>query len=299
MNLLYNNTMITGFHHLSLVCANARRTLRFYTRALGLRLVKTTVDFDNPEQYHLYFGDALGSPGTLITAYQWQIAPKGVAGVGAVGSVRLAVGSLAAWQQRLSEQSVLFTFVDGECLQLMDPDGLQVELVEDSSAGATPLIYSLVSLSADLTALESYYSELLGMQAMALPAEAGHARLGWAAGGRLLLEFRQASQEQLFPSRKGVGLPHHFALGVKDGEELLAIRQKLLANGLLASEILERVYYKSVLTRDPDGQLVELSTLGPGVFVDEAEEMLGKGLMLPPWLEEYRQEIEEDLEYLG
>jgi glyoxalase family protein len=291
--------MITGFHHLSLVCASPRRTLRFYTRALGLRLVKTTVDFDNPEQYHLYFGDEHGAPGTLITAYQWQIAPKGVTGVGAVGRIRLAVSDLAAWQQRLSEQSVPYERVDGGRLRLSDPDGLPVELVEAVLAGDVPVIDSLACLSADLKTLEAFYGELLGMREISLLEDGGTARLGWAAGGRLLLEFRQASHEQLFPSRKGVGLPHHFALAVRDGEELLVLREKLLANGCLASEILERVYYQSLLTRDPDGQLVELSTLGPGMLVDEAEETLGKGLMLPPWLEEYRQEIEEDLEYLG
>lgn len=270
---------------------------------LGLRLVKTTVDFDNPEHYHLYFGGHQGTPGTLITIYEWQIAPRGGPGVGGVVRVALGVNDLAGWQARLAEQAVPFEGPfegDGEVtLTLRDPDGTQLELVEESLVGATPRIHHLTCLSADLSALKAFYGDLLGMQAVSLPEEGGRGCAGWGVGGRELLKFEQTPAEQLFPARKGIGLPHHFALAVPDIETLAAMREKLLSKGWLASEILDRVYYQSVLTRDPDGQLVELSTLGPGVLVDESFEELGKGLMLPAWLEQYREEIEEDLEYLG
>jgi glyoxalase family protein len=295
--------MPIGFHHLSLVCSNARRTLRFYMQVLGLRLVKTTVDFDDPEHYHLYFGDAHGTPGTLITAYEWHIAPKGAPGVGGVVGVTLGVNDLAGWQRRLAEQDVPcegpFEREGASALRLRDPDGMQIELVEDSQAGATPRIYQLSCLSADLSLLGEFYGGVLGMQAVQLPAEGGIARQGWGVGGRALLMFEQDAAEQPFPARKGIGQPHHFALTVMDVERLGTVREKLLMSGWLASEILERTYYQSILTRDPDGQLVELSTLGPGVLVDESLEELGKGLKLPGWLEAYRQEIEEGLEYLG
>jgi glyoxalase family protein len=295
--------MSDGFHHLSLVCSNARRTLRFYTQVLGLRLVKTTVDFDNPEHYHLYFGDAHGTPGTLISAYEWHIALKGAPGVGGVGGVALGVNDLAGWQRRLAEQDVTcegpFEREGAPALRLRDPDGMQIELVEDSLAGATPRIYQLSCLSADLSLPGEFYGGVLGMQAIQLPDEGGIARLGWGVGGKALLMFEQDAAEQPFPVRKGIGQPHHFALAVPDVGTLGTAREKLLMSGWLASEILDRAYYQSVLTRDPDGQLVELSTLEPGVLVDESPEELGKGLMLPDWLEAYRGEIEENLEYLG
>jgi catechol 2,3-dioxygenase-like lactoylglutathione lyase family enzyme len=161
--------MPNGFHHLSLVCSNARRTLRFYTQVLGLRLVKTTVDFDNPEHYHLYFGDAHGTPGTLISAYEWHIAPKGAAGVGGVASVALGVNDLAGWQVRLAGQAVAYEGASeregAPALRLRDPDGMQIELVEDGLAGVTPHTHQLSCLSANLSLLGEFYGGVLGMQA--------------------------------------------------------------------------------------------------------------------------------------
>jgi glyoxalase family protein len=295
--------MSIGFHHLSLLCSNARRTLQFYTGVLGLRLVKVTVDFDNPENYHLYFGGHQGTPGTLISVYEWRIAPKAEPGVGGIERITLGVNDLSEWQDKLPEQSVSFAgpceVDDQPAIMLRDPDGTEIVLVEESLQTPTPRIHHLSCVSADLSALQAFYGDLIGLESVPITVESGQKCAGWGIGGKALLKFEQVAPEQVFPARKGIGLPHHFALALPDRDALAEMRARLLAEGLLASEILDRIYYQSILTRDPDGMLVELSTLGPGVLVDESFEELGKGLMLPPWLEENRAELEENLAYLG
>lgn len=299
----YSSTMIIGFHHLTLVCSNARRSLRFYTQTLGLRLVKTTVNNDDPAHYHLYFGDQEGKPGTLISVYEWQVSPKGTPGVGGVESVGLGVDNLVEWQKRLEEKGVFYDgpYEKGNQVRicLWDPDGLQIELIDETTTGSTPYIHELSTLSADIEAVQSFYSDLLGMQHLWQAELDGNTCSGWGVGGRLLIRCKQVAPELALPARKGPGMLHHFALGVRDLASLVGIRERLLGADLLVSEILDRTYYQSLLVRDPDGQLLALSTLGPGMLVDEKVDDLGKGLMLPGWLEGNRKEIEENLAYLG
>jgi catechol 2,3-dioxygenase-like lactoylglutathione lyase family enzyme len=196
--------MSIGLHHLSLICSNARRTVRFYTDVLGLRLVKVTVDFDNPDHYHLYFGSHQGTPGTLISIYEWHIAHRAQPGVGGIRRMALGVNDLAAWQVRLAGQAVTFAGAferNGRAaLRLRDPDGTEIELMEESLQTETPRIDYLSCLSADLPALDSFYGELLGMEAVALPQEAGQTRTGWGVGGKALLEFEAVPSDQVFPA---------------------------------------------------------------------------------------------------
>jgi glyoxalase family protein len=213
------------------------------------------------------------------------------------------VNDLSEWQDKLPGQSVPFEgpfeVDDQPAIMLRDPDGTEIELVEESLQAPTPRIHHLSCMSADLSALQAFYGDLIGLDAVSVSLESGQKCAGWGIGGRALLKFEQVPPERVFPARKGIGLAHHFSLALPDRDALAEMRARLLSNGLLASEILDRIYYQSILTRDPDAMLVELSTLGPGVLVDESFEELGKGLMLPPWLEEYRAELEENLAYLG
>lgn len=320
---------ILGFHHVTLVCADAQRTIDFYTGVLGLRLVKKTVNFDDPASYHLYFGDEHGRPGTLVTFFEWPRAPKGHPGIGGTLSLAFRVASeeaLNQWQQRLNRLGLAAESLPGldshRTLQFRDPDGVRLEITarpieadarpeapgQLQAAGVispemalTRGIDQLTAISSNLERTHSFYNGLLGLRRVeSAPQIAGEHTTLWTweagsgeSGARIAyLEHPPGSQPR---ARIGIGQTHHFALAVADEESQLGWREKILRAGIMVTPVLNRVYFKSIYLRDPDGHIVELATAGPGFAVDEELGRLGERLQLPPWLEPARPELERSL----
>lgn len=346
---------ITGLHHITLVASNAQRTVDFYTQTLGLRMIKQTVNFDDPGSYHLYFGDATGRPGTAITFFEWPNAPRGYPGVGGTHHVALQVADydgLLKWKRRLTDLGLR---VEGPfdrhyftSIYFRDPDGAILEIAtlgpgwtvdEDAASLGTafreppaamlvanrdaeriaattwpapvPVVTSDMALSqgmhhitaigADIERTHEFFGGLLGMRRVKQTANfddpnSYHWYWGVGAGapGTLITYFeRNPFQERR--ARIGHGQTHHFALAVSDEQSQLEWREKLLSAGLRVSPVMDRVYFKSIYTNDPDGHIVELATLGPGFTADESVAELGHRLQLPPWLEAQRSAIERGL----
>jgi glyoxalase family protein len=346
---------VQGLHHITIVCANAQRTVDFYTDVLGLRLVKKTVNFDDPTSYHLYFGNETGNPGSAITFFEWPGAPKGHWGIGGTHHYAMQVtdyDGLLKWKRRLNDfglpvdgpldrhyfTSIYFTDPDGTILEIAtigpgwtldeEPDSIGTEyreppadmLVrnrdEERIAATTwpepvPTItadmalsrgmHHITAISSDIERTHAFFSDLLGMRRVKKTSnfdDPDSAHWYWGVGdgrpGTLITYFgRNASKERRM--RMGAGQTHHFALAVPDEETQLEWREKLLQAGLRVTRVLDRIYFKSIYTNDPDGHIVELATVGPGFAVDEDHATLATELKLPPWLEKDREHIESHL----
>lgn len=342
---------IVGLHHISLISRDAQRTLDFYVQVLGLRLVKQTVNFDNPAGYHLYFGDDTGRPGTLVTFFPLPRAAAGRPGIGGTHHFTLQVAdidNLLRWKRRLREHGVV---VSGpldhhsfHAIFFRDPDGTAIEIatrgpgwhVEEvaeasgvaahrpeaavtasnrgeeassSEAWSAPvtdimpgmslrhMMHHITAISSDLGRTHAFFGELLGMHLVKKTndlAKTAAPRWYWSASdGKpgTLISYIQRDAQAEAQARLGAGQAHHFALTVADEATQVAWRERLLAAGHSVTPVLDRRYFKSIYTTDPDGHIVELATAGPGFFVDESEETLGTGLQLPPWLEAKREQI--------
>ncbi len=332
---------ILGLHHITLVCADAQRTVDFYTQVLGLRFVKKTVNFDDPGSYHLYFGDEQGRPGTLLTFFEWPTAPQGQAGIGGTRSLAFRVASLESllqWKRRLQDRGISPlgpTAQEHEAiLEFRDPDGVLLEITAPLPAGAesetaeahlslqertwpqpadaittdmtlTGGVQRLTAVSANLERTHAFYTGLLGLRrvhAAAYPADPAVTQWVWAADdddAAFQLAYLQYPAGGQPRARIGIGQTHHFALAVADEDAQQAWREKILQAGIAVTPVIERVYFKSIYLRDPDGHIIELATAGPGFAVDEALERLGEGLQLPPWLESTRGELERVLRPLS
>lgn len=343
---------ITGLHHITLVCSSAQRTVDFYTRFLGLRLVKKTVNFDDPGAYHLYFGDELGRPGSAVTFFEWPQAARGYPGIGGTHHFALTVGdypTLLQWKRRLTDlgipvegprdrvyfKSIYFRDPDGAILEIatagpgwtVDEDpasigtqfrqppsslvaGSRDDALLEADTWSEPVVeisptmrlsvgmHHITAISSDIQRTHAFFGDLLGMRRVKMTSnfdDPDSAHWYWGVGdgkpGTLLTYFeRQPARERR--ARFGAGQTHHFALAVPDEAVQLEWREKLLNAGLRVSPVMDRVYFKSIYTNDPDGHIVELATLGPGFAVDENPAELGSSLRLPPWLESHRAEIE-------
>jgi glyoxalase family protein len=331
---------IQGLHHITLVCSDAKRTVDFYTRVLGLRLVKKTVNFDDPSSYHLYFGDHVGSPGTAITFFEWRDAPRGHPGIGGTRHFALQVADyvgLLKWKRRLTDlgvrigaavdqryfNSIMFSDPDGALIQIAtrepgwarDENTIIADYVRlQSETWDAPVddiapemslcggMHHITAISSNLERTEVFYSNLLGMRRVKALTDLEDPRAAhwyWGVGDGLpgtLVSYIQRDPHEMSRARYGIGQTHHFALAVPDVETQLEWREKIVRAGLRVSPVMDRVYFKSIYTNDPDGHIVELATLGPGFAVDEEVEHLGGYLRLPPWLEKYRDEIEPTLQ---
>ena len=346
---------ILGLHHITLVCSNAQRTVDFYTQVLGLRLVKKTVNFDDPGSYHLYFGDHIGKPGSAVTFFEWARAPRGKSGIGGTHHFALIVEDyegLLRWKRRLTDLEI---HIDGPfdrhyftSIYLRDPDGNIVEIatrgpgwsvdeapdrigterrdpppemlvsnrdrtrIEATSwSESVPYItpemalrhglHHITAIGADIQRTNDFYEGLLGMRRLKMTSnfdDPSSAHWYWGVGvghpGTVVTYFER-SPEKTRRAQPGVGQTHHFALAVRDENSQLEWREKLLRAGYRVSPVMDRVYFKSIYTSDPDGHIIELATLGPGFLVDEEAAQLGTRLMLPPWLEQNRATIESVL----
>lgn len=309
---------LPGLHHITALSGDAQDNLDFYVGVLGLRRVKTTVNFDDPTTHHLYYGDATGRPGTTVTFFPWPRAASGRAGAGMVRTVSFAVprGSLADWDDYLAahgaEPEATTAFGESR-LHFSDPSGLPLALVAtDAPDDATPWTGGPVP---EDRAIRGLHAPVLPVfsddQTLALFTDV----LGWTRAGTdgdrvrlrgpgtgvgtavdLLVRDRHPS------GRMGRGMVHHVAFRVPDDAAQRAWQSTLREHGLEVTDVKDRRYFRSVYFRDPDwtsGLLFEIATSGPGVLVDESDAELGQALALPDHLEPRRAELERALPALS
>jgi glyoxalase family protein len=292
-----------GIHHITAITADVQRNADFYARVLGLRLVKKTVNFDAPEYYHLYYGAELGEPGSIITFFEFPGSPPGRAGAGMIHRVIWRVGSeetLDFWADRLAAEGVP-TERDLSVLRFSDPEGLELELEVTSPhdprlAAASrdiPLEHALLGFEGvrayTTDAQASHYLLTGALRFTALADNAGYRMRG---GGRSALYHYDPAPDH--EPLEGAGTVHHIAWASSD-ESQMVWRDRVLEEGGRPTEIIDRLYFKSIYFREPSGVLFEIATLGPGFTVDESPEGLGQSLRLPPWHEPLRERLERTL----
>jgi len=305
-----------GIHHVTAIASDPQQNIDFYAGLLGLRLVKLTVNFDDPGAYHLYYGDELGHPGTILTFFAWPGARRGRIGTGQVGVTSFAVppASLSYWRERLTEHGVRLEgplqepapHFDRPVLAFADPDGLQLELVADERAadvpgwdgGPVPAEHAIRGLHG-VTLLEEgdeltdrLLRETLGFEQLGQEGQSQRYATPDAGPG-LRVEVRTASNLQ--PGIVAVGTVHHVAFRVPDDRTQLALRATLAGLRYDVTPVLDRQYFHSIYFREPGGVLFEIATDPPGFTTDESPQELGAHLKLPPWLEPHRREIERAL----
>lgn len=304
---------ILGLHHVTATVAQAQDDLDFFVGVLGMRLVKKTVNFDNHGVYHFYYGNELGTPGTLMTTFPYT--GKGV-GVGTKGAGQVTVtsfsvpgGSLDAWRDRLGRHGIDFaaagTRFGEEVLALEDPSGLQLELIESDDDDRQP--YLAQGLDAG-TAIRGLHSVTLALRDPAASLPLLTQRLGYEVvgeeGGRTRVAAggeRAGHYVDLLPAPdapaavNGLGTVHHVAHAIADAEQQLSLRAELLRLGYHVTEVRDRQYFRSIYFREPGGVLYEVATLRPGFTVDEGESELGRNLRLPPDAEAGRTAVEAAL----
>lgn len=305
---------LPGIHHITALCGNAQENLDFYVGVLGLRRVKTTVNFDDPTTHHLYYGDTTGRPGTVLTFFPWSQAPRGRVGAGMVKAVALAVpeGSLDAWRSRLTEAEVKVeqdTRFGDPALRFSGPHGLSLELVvagetnETSpwTGGSVPADMAIRGFHApslpvfreDRTG--ELFSDVFGWEQMSTEDDRTRFQAPGAGMGsvvELLVRDRHPS------GRMGQGAVHHIAFRAPNARAQQTWQEELRERGLQVTEVKDRQYFQSIYFRDPDwtsGILFEIATDGPGFLVDEDEANLGSALQLPSGLEHRREELKQVL----
>ncbi len=296
---------LEGIHHITAITGDAAGNVEFYTGVLGLRMVKRTVNQDEPTVYHLFYGDEHGSPGADLTFFEYPHAVRGRPGDGMVHRIVWRVGSddaLAFWRERLAAQGVeVESTVDG--VLFADPEGLAHELIVASAGGGEePLIARSREIPGGL-ALQGFagvrvYSSRPADSAQFLGDTLGFTRQesgsGWQARGerRSGLYVYDAPPEGR--GRRGAGTVHHVAFAAQ-ADEVQAWRERLAAAGARPTEVIDRFYFHSVYFFEPSGVLCEIATIGPGFGVDEDERHLGERLSLPPQFEPMRARIESVL----
>ena len=306
---------IAGLHHVTAIASDPQRNLDFYIGLLGLRLVKRTVNFDDPGTYHFYFGDARGTPGTILTFFPWPGARRGSRGVGQIETTAFTISrdSVGYWLERFKEQHVTAEKTQArfgeEVIRFNDPDGLLLELIASGAEpGAStefwadspvPAEHSLRGFHGVSAALENY-----GPTAKLLTESFGY-RWVRESGNR----FRFAAQSDaasgkivdllhMPEGRVGniaAGSVHHIAFRAKDAAEQLEWRENLVELGYHVTPIIDRTYFHSIYFREPGGILFEIATDPPGFTLDETIEELGSKLRLPPGMESTRSQIEQVL----
>lgn len=303
---------LPGLHHITAVASQPQATIDFYHHLLGQRLVKKTVNFDDPGTYHFYFGDEVGTPGTILTFFPWPHMRRGARGNGETTAVAytIAPASLAYWRDRLAAHGVaaggVQTRFGTAVLPFQDPDGLMVELVVDEKPPAIqhwadspiPAAHGLRgfhSVTLWLDAAEPTADVFTGPLGYTLVGQEGsrHRYQGPSPGlGGIIDILHQPGQRQ---GSFGAGSVHHIAFRAVDDAAQLAYGQRLQQAGLRVTPVQDRQYFRSIYSREPGGVLLEIATNSPGFTLDEPVAELGTHLKLPPWLEPRRPEIERGL----
>jgi glyoxalase family protein len=298
---------ITGIHHVTAIAGDPQRNLDFYAGTLGLRFVKRTVNFDDPGTYHFYFGDGDARPGSLLTFFPWPGAPRGRHGAGQATAVAFSIlkDAMGFWVDRLKARGVALdgprTRFGEESAGFQDPDGLRLELVANDDT-RVPWADGPVAPERAIRGIHSVTLTEEGFERTAALVErtlvfrrtresAAHLRYELGAGGAGAV-VNVESTPDLPRGRIAVGTVHHVAWRVAGDEEQEEWRKKIALAGLNVTPVIDRKYFHSIYFREPGGVLFEIATDGPGFAVDEPAADLGSRLVLPPWLEPQRTEIE-------
>jgi glyoxalase family protein len=292
---------LEGIHHVTAITGDARRNVDFYARVLGLRLVKKTVNQDDPTVYHLFYADEQGDAGSDITFFEYPGAAPGRAGDGMIHSVGWRVGfaeALDFWAERLAGEGVR-SERDGDRLRFADPEGLEHELVV-SSAPDEPLIADHPEVPGEV-ALQGFdhvraYSSQAERSRALIEGTLGFTPLdgGWEARGQHRGGLYAYDEPPAQPGVPGGGTVHHVAWA-SEMDDHVAWRQRVIEGGARPTPIIDRFWFRSIYFREPSGVLFEIATLGPGFTADEPLEHLGETIVLPPFLESRRGEIERVL----
>ncbi|NLK44929.1 MAG: ring-cleaving dioxygenase [Tissierellia bacterium] len=299
---------ISGIHHITSIVGDVQENVNFYREVLGLRLVKKTVNFDDPRTYHLYFGDKNARPGTIITFFPYDNAREGKVGNGQVGvtSYMVPLGAIKFWEERLSRFNIDFkdsSRFGEKSIEFTDPHGLIIELVEREEGdknhwsldGISPEVaikgFSgavFYSHFPDLTA--EIMEDLLGFEK--LGEEGDYIRFKSSADIGNIIDIKTTSRGRGITS---LGTVHHIAWRAEDEEDLLEWQRLARERKFAVSDVRDRKYFKSIYFREKGGILFEIATDGPGFAVDEDMDSLGENLMLPPQHEHLRSSLEETL----
>jgi glyoxalase family protein len=323
------NKGIFGIHHVTAITSDPQRNMDFYTNNLGLRFVKLTVNQDDPTSYHLYYGDELGRPGTILTFFHWPNMPKGRRGTSEVAAISFLIpkNSIDYWLDRFVNQKIDYEgpikrFGDSEeVITLQDPDGLGLELIAHESAidrtvnawkeGPIPVEHSI----------RGFYSVTLSEEGYERTASILSDELGFIRtrqeGSRFRYEIPATTSSYSFSTNQGeeggakivdvlclpytqqaiigIGSVHHVAWRTPTDEQEKVLRRNIIRAGLNATPVIDRFYFHSVYFREPGGILFEIATNPPGFIVDEKIEELGSRLVLAPWLEPERKDLEKIL----
>lgn len=301
---------ISGIHHITAIAGDPQRNLDFYTNVLGLRLVKLTVNFDDPGTYHLYFGNEGGEPGSILTFFPWPTAPRGTVGNGQVGASTFAVPpeSVDFWMARLVQHQASAQRLDKRfgdpVIRFADPDGLPLEIVGAPDAdparawtrGPVPAPHAVCGFHSATLAEEGYErtASLLEVMGFQLVGNEGN-RYRYKASGDAASIIDVLCAPDARQGRLGVGTVHHIAFRAPNDDEQAQWREDLVGRGYNVSPIMDRIYFHSIYLREPGGVLFEVATDPPGFALDESPEQLGTQLMLPPWLESHRSQLEQRL----
>lgn len=305
------NPTLPGLHHVTAITAVPQENLDFYCGVLGMRLVKLTVNFDDPTSYHLYYGDELGSPGTIMTFFAWPGAPQGRVGPPQLTTISFAVpeASLEYWAERLDEHQVAARSgpprFGEKLLSFADPDGIQLEIVATPqpgghvpTAGPVPAEHALRGFHSVTLSEEGYErtANLLSRE-MGFRAEGDEGnRFRYRAGSG---EFASTVDLLCVPDARrggmGAGVVHHVAFRTPDDAQQQAWRARLAELDYNVTPVMDREYFHSIYFREPGGVLFEIATVPPGFAVNEPEAELGTKLQLPPWLEPVREQLEQAL----
>ena len=298
----------TGIHHITAIVGHPQENVDFYAGVLGLRLVKQTINFDDPKTYHLYFGDGGGNPGTIITFFPWENARQGEIGAGQVGTTAYIVptGSFPFWEKRLEtfnipvRKQVRF---DETYLTFNDPHGLQIEFVERESGEQNDWTFGDVTpnvaikgfagatlLSAQPNKTAALLEDVMGLDRVGEDEQFIRLHSSAEIGNVIDVKTTPHARGQL-----GVGTVHHIAWRANDDQDQLDWKQHLEHHGFRVTDVRDRNYFNAIYFNEPGDILFEIATDPPGFAQDEAEQTMGKNLKLPIEYEQRRAQLEEDL----
>ena len=318
------NKGVFGIHHVTAITSDPQRNIEFYVNNLGLRFVKLTVNQDDPTSYHLYYGDEVGHPGTILTFFHWPNIPKGQRGRSEVAATSFLIpeNSISYWADRFKQKRIEFRgpykrFENEQVIAFNDPDGLELELVAHKSSkdrdanawkkGPIPIEHAIrgfYSITLSEGGYESTASVLIDELGFIpthrdgnrfryeIPARES-AREGEDLGGANIVDVLCLPYTQ--QAIIGIGSVHHVAYRTPSDKQQQVLRQSIVSAGLNATPVIDRFYFHSVYFQEPGGILFEIATNPPGFAVDENLEELGTHLVLPPWLEPDRKSLEKIL----
>ncbi|MFD0794248.1 ring-cleaving dioxygenase [Mucilaginibacter litoreus] len=306
------NTTINGIHHITAIAGNAKRNYDFYTKVLGLKLVKKTVNFDDPETYHFYYGDKQGTPGTILTFFPWEGITAGRRGARQATEIGYSVpeGSFDFWINRFEKHNVIYNKpaekFGEQYLTFLDPDGLKFELIasktpdnrlpwetdEVKAENATKGFHNITITTNKMQPTADILTNVFGYKLLEQHVNR-YRFVTDAVENANIVDLVEVPGEAA--GHVAGGSVHHVAFRVKNDEVLMQYREKIAALGLHITDKIDRNYFYSLYFREPGGVLFEIATDNPGFAVDEPVEELGSHLKLPAQYEQYRSKLETTL----